>query len=106
MSTNAQTPIKKSKSFDQELFPLGRIVATPGALKALEDADQDPLEFLQRHQAGDWGDVHEKDKKENEFSLENGFRLLSAYETRKGKPIWIITETDRSTTTILLPNDY
>ncbi|MFQ5853524.1 MAG: hypothetical protein ACE5JU_23445, partial [Candidatus Binatia bacterium] len=87
-------------------FPLGRIVATPGALRALQEAEQDPLEFLLRHQAGDWGELCEQDKRENDFSLKNGYRLLSAYSTRTNTKIWIITEKDRSATTLLLPGEY
>ena len=87
-------------------FTLGRLVATPGALNALTEAGQHPLEFITRHQAGDWGDVSEEDQQENEFSLERGFRLLSAYTLKTGVRIWIISEADRSATTILLPDDY
>jgi len=87
-------------------FFLGRTVATPGALRALEQANQNPFEFLQRHQAGDWGELCEEDKRENEFSVRNGFRILSAYRTRNEVKIWIITEADRSVTTFLLPHEY
>ena len=87
-------------------FPLGRVVATPGALRALERAEQLPAEFLDRHVNGDWGEVPEADKQENEFSVEHGFRILSAYTTSAGEKIWIITEADRSYTTILLPSEY
>jgi hypothetical protein len=87
-------------------FPLGRVVATPGALRALEDANQIPFEFLERHQAGDWGELCEEDKDENEFSVLNGFRILSAYRTRNDVKIWVITEADRSATTFLLPHEY
>jgi hypothetical protein len=87
-------------------FPLGRVVATPGALSALEKAEQLPAEFLDRHVNGDWGDVPEADKQENELSVEQGFRILSAYTTSAGDKIWIITEADRSYTTILLPSEY
>jgi hypothetical protein len=61
---------------------------------------------LQRHQAGDWGDVDEHDRQENELSLKNGFRLLSVYHAANGVKFWIITEADRSATTVLLPEDY
>ena len=88
------------------LFPLGQTVATPGALQALEDSGQSPLEFLRRHQSGDWGEVDREDAAENELSLCEGFRLLSAYSTNKGVKIWVITEADRSATTILLPEEY
>ena len=88
-------------------FPLGRIVATPGALRALEEAGQTPAEFLDRHVEGDWGDaIDDEDKQENEFSVENGLRILSAYTTRSGQKLWIITEADRSLTTLLLPHEY
>ena len=87
-------------------FPLGRIVATPGTLTALEQANQSPFEFLERHQAGDWGELCEEDKRENEFSVYNGFRILSAYRTRNNTKIWVITEADRSVTTLLLPDEY
>ena len=88
------------------LFELGRIVATPGALQALEAAEQQPAEFLDRHVQGDWGDLGTEDKQENEFSIQNGFRILSAYSTSAGEKIWIITEADRSATTLLLPEEY
>jgi type IV secretory pathway ATPase VirB11/archaellum biosynthesis ATPase len=63
------------------LFDLGQIVATPGALAALEKTGQTPMEFLSRHVTGDWGDIPEEDKQENQFSLEKGFRLMSSYRT-------------------------
>ena len=85
------------------LFPLGQVFATPGALAALEDADQRPEEFLARHVTGDWGEVSEEDKQENDFSVGNGFRILSSYYTDKEVKIWVISEHDRSATTILLP---
>ena len=87
-------------------FPLGQVVATPGALDALENTGQSPVEFLDRHAQGDWGELSEADRQENEFSLLNGFRLLSAYRLNDGTKIWIITEADRSATTILLPEEY
>ena len=88
------------------LFDLGRIVATPGALQALQKAEQQPAEFLDRHVKGDWGDLDDEDKRENEFSVRNGFRILSAYTTAAGDKICIITEADRSATTFLLPEEY
>ena len=77
----------------QPAFELGQIVATPGALAA-----QQPGEFLTRHVNREWGDVPDEDRKENECSLEHGFRLLSAYRTNAGDRLWIITEADRSVT--------
>ena len=88
------------------LFELGQTFATPGALEALEDAQQLPSEFLSRHINGDWGDVDKEDATENELSVKEGFRILSAYKTRKGVKLWVITEADRSATTILLPSEY
>lgn len=87
-------------------FPLGRVLATPGALEALEKAGQQPQEFLDRHAKGDWGEVDSQDAKENEISLQRGFRLLSSYTTNAGDRLFIITEADRSATTMLRPEEY
>jgi hypothetical protein len=87
-------------------FPLGQVVATPGALEALRQAGDEPLLYLVRHQSGDWGEVCEEDAKENEFSVENGFRILSAYTLKDDTRIWVITEADRSSTCLLLPSEY
>jgi hypothetical protein len=88
------------------LFSLGQLVATPGALDALTSAGQSPTEFLRRHQSGDWGELCDADKRENELSIKNDFRILSAYRTAKNVRLWVITEADRSATTILLPEEY
>jgi hypothetical protein len=87
-------------------FSLGRLLLTPGAQAAMSAAEQSPLEFLSRHASGDWGEVDAHDQRENELSLQAGFRLLSAYRTRTDIKLWIITEADRSATTILLPSEY
>lgn len=87
-------------------FPLGQIVATPGALKALAVNNHEPFEFLRRHVLGDWGELDENDRAENELSLRQGLRLLSAYRLKDGTRLWIITEADRSLTTLLLPSEY
>jgi len=87
-------------------FARGRVVATPGALQALEKAEQLPAAFLDRHVNGDWGEVPEADKQENAWSVAPGFRILSAYTTSAGDRIWILTEADRSATTIVLPDEY
>jgi len=87
-------------------FSPGSIVATPGALAALEASGDDLMAYLVRHIAGDWGEVDEQDRRENELSLVRGFRLLSAYTLNSGTKIWIITEADRSVTTVLLPEEY
>ena len=88
------------------LFTFGHVVATPGALAAIEQSGQLPGDFLARHVSGDWGDVDAHDIKENELSLQHGFRLLSAYRTSVGDKVWVITEADRSSTCILLPEEY
>jgi hypothetical protein len=71
------------------LFPLGQIVATPGALAALERAKQPPTCFLARHAIGDWGEREPTDVAENEYSVAHGFRLLSSYQTNAGERLWI-----------------
>lgn len=88
------------------LFPPGRMVATPGALALLEQANESPLEYLSRHLRGDWGNLDQEDNAENELSLKHGFRLLSSYQVTKTEKLWIITEADRSVTTLLLPEEY
>jgi hypothetical protein len=88
------------------LFPAGQIVATPGALALLEQANKSPLEILSRHFRGDWGDLCQEDRTENELSLKHGFRLMSSYRVNGAETVWVITEADRSSTTILLPNEY
>lgn len=87
-------------------FPLGQVVATPGAMTTMEEAGHIPPEFLLRHQHGDWGELGEEDKQENEHALLVGSRLLSAYDTRLQERLWVITEWDRSVTTLLLPSEY
>lgn len=88
------------------LFELGQIVSTPGALAAIEKSNELYETFLRRHRAGDWGLVDREDMQVNNEALKNGYRLLSAYRLRSGEKIWIITEADRSSTTILLPDEY
>lgn len=88
------------------LFPLGRLVATPGALAALEKAGESPMTFIRRHVTGDWGTVCAGDKQLNDASVKDGTRILSAYETTAGDRIWVMSEADRSATTILLPDEY
>ena len=85
-------------------FPSGQIVITPTALNTLSQTDVQTA--LVRHLRGDWGDVDEHDRKENDVSLQRGFRLLSVYHAANGTKFWIITEADRSATTVLLPSDY
>ena len=91
---------------NKALFPLGQVVATPGALDALDEAGQSPIEFLQRHQTGDWSEMVEEDQEENRRAVENGLRVFSSYKMESGKKIWVITEWNRSVTTLLLPQEY
>ncbi len=88
------------------LFSLGQIVATPGALEALAPNEGLGFLLLTRHVTGDWGNVCEEDAAENELSIEEGYRILSSYVTPDDTKIWIITEADRSATTLLLPSEY
>lgn len=87
-------------------FRLGKLVCTPGALAALTEAGQSPMEFVSRHVVGDWGDCCSEDRQANEDALRNGDRLFSVYRTAKGVKIWAITEADRSSTCVLLPEEY
>ncbi|HQU19097.1 MAG TPA: hypothetical protein PLA92_08630 [Fimbriimonadaceae bacterium] len=83
---------------------LGQLLITPTAQSEIDPADV--FEAIQRHATGDWGELCEEDCHENELCARNGFRVFSAYSDRHGSKFWIITEADRSTTTVLLPNDY
>jgi hypothetical protein len=87
-------------------FPLGQLVATPGALSALEESGQSAMEFISRHATCDWGLVDAEDQKANDQALRDGDRLLSAYKTKLGERLWVITEADRSSTCVLLPSEY
>lgn len=91
---------------NKTLFSSGTIEATRGAMDALTEANQEPTPFLRRHLAGDWGDVDADDARENDGSVTKALRILSAYKLKSGARIWIITEADRSATTILLPDEY
>lgn len=87
------------------LFSMGRVVITPGIDALITSGQLNPTPYLARHLIGDWGDVDAEDWQTNDRALEHGTRLLSAYNTPAGK-IWIITEWDRSVTTMLLPEEY
>ena len=88
------------------LFPLGQTVITPGAIEALEKSKQHPGDFLSRHLRGDWGELCEEDRAANQEALTEKLRLMSVYRTTKQEKLWIITEADRSVTTLLLPSEY
>ena len=102
MQTNSNT--NQRASFAR--FSLGQTYITPGAEEALMIAGQTGIEYLRRHMCGDWSELSDEDARENELSLREGFRVLSAYRTAKGQKLWIITEADRSSTTILLSSEY
>ena len=97
-------------------FALGQVVATRGALRLLQQTGTDAMALLMRHVTGDWGDICAEDAKENELSIAEGFRLMSVYALPLGdqaasdgdvrERVWLITEADRSVTTLLLPRDY
>jgi hypothetical protein len=87
-------------------FSLGKVVATPGALEAIREAGQEPSAFLDRHVINDWGEVDSSDQEQNDQALVDGCRILSAYSTRTGTRLWIITEADRSSNCFLLPSEY
>jgi hypothetical protein len=87
-------------------FPLGRTLMTPGAQDAMREQFHVPSEFLIRHVNKDWGNLEPEDVEENELSLREGYRLLSSYKMRYDGKIWAISESDRSATTLLLPDEY
>lgn len=115
-ATKTET-VKTAKSAPRVSFPLGHVVATPGAIEALAEHygnrwREGAHGLLRRHQRGDWGDICPEDRGLNERSLEDGTRLLSVYKLPQRVPgacpvkLWIITEADRSATTLLLPDEY
>lgn len=87
-------------------FALGQVVATPGALEALETAKQTPVEFLQRHLVLEPGELDEEDQQTNLEAVACGERVFSSYLLNDGTKIWVITEADRSSTCLLLPEEY
>ena len=103
-STNAVT-LPPPNERKRPLFPLGQVVATPAALAHFNEHRIQPAEYIRRHQCGDWGDVPTEDAGENDFSVLHGLRVLSSYEIAAQR-VWIITEADRSSTTLLFPSEY
>jgi hypothetical protein len=92
-------------------FHPGQLLATPGALRAIEESGQAPWDFLRRHLRGDWGEVCAEDRRLNDQALKDGGRVLSAYRTLRGVKLWVITEGAddegrRAATTLLLPQEY
>jgi hypothetical protein len=90
----------------RHLFPLGHVVATPGAIKVMDRLEIGPARLLDRHVTGDWGDIHPGDRGLNEEALRTGARIFSVYGPDGADRLWVITEADRSVTTILGPGDY
>ena len=97
-------PLQKKEKPSVKLVPLGRIVATPVVLDTIPNAEI--IAALDRHVRGDWGNVCKSDREKNDWALKNKERLLSSYCAENGTKFWIITEWDRSYTTVLLPSDY
>jgi hypothetical protein len=89
------------------LFSLGQVVATPGAMETLEELGVTPLSLIDRHISGDWSDMDAEDQEANRQAIKNGSRVFSSYRfPPDDTKIWVITEADRSSTTILLPEEY
>ncbi|WP_432381195.1 hypothetical protein [Duganella sp. P38] len=88
------------------LFALGQVVATPAALNAIAELGLSPLALIHRHVTGDWGDLGADDQHQNHIAVRSGLRVFSSYKLSAATKIWIITEADRSSTTLLLPNEY
>ena len=95
-----------SEAPDFPLFKLGQVVATPSAIDLLRSLALNPLIFLGRHAMGDWGNLDDHDRQCNRDALKHGLRLLSSYQLTRSDRLWIITEADRSSTTLLLPQEY
>ena len=96
--------MQKSRFEMRSMIPLWEMVITQGAMAELTPADV--LKAFSRHARGDWGDLCDEDKQENEFSLQHGYRLLSRYHADNGTTFYVITEHDRSITTVLLTTEY
>ncbi|WP_341773247.1 type I restriction endonuclease subunit M [Comamonas aquatica] len=96
----------QNASVSLPLFPLGQVLATPGVLELLETYQLPPLSFIQRHVVGDWGDICAEDQQVNADALQYGYRLMSVYAITPTEKLWVITEADRSCTTLLLPEEY
>lgn len=88
------------------MFPLGQLLVTPGAMEALSQMNISAESIFQRHVLGDWGDISHEDKQQNDLAVEMGGRILSGYILPDERKVWVITEADRSATTILLPDEY
>lgn len=105
-ATNVSTATDPNSTPAPVRFQLGQLYATHGALEALEDAGQSPEDFISRHARLEQGELCNADHRENLFSVDKPLRIFSAYKTAQGVKVWVITEADRSATTILLPSEY
>jgi len=104
ITTEADTP--EAQALSSHKFAPCQIVATPGALAAMEEHQCPPLSLLARHLSGDWGCVPAEDAQANNLALNAGGRVLSSYLIGTETRLWVITEWDRSVTTFLLPSEY
>lgn len=98
--------LRAASLLSKPIFELGNTVSTPGAVDAIAKAGENAADYLSRHEFGDWGDVGFEDWESNDQALTDGTRLFSVYRTRLDERIWVITEADRSVTTLLLPEEY
>lgn len=110
MDTHSQPTARHITAFmvnaPKPLFRPGQVVATPGAIAALDERGLAALSFLIRHLAGDWSEMDEEDQQANDYAVRHGLRVLSSYQLDAQQKIWLITEADRSSTTLLLPEEY
>lgn len=102
MADNAKQPPAKPKP----LFDLGQFGATPGALSTMARLDMSPLDLIYKHITGDWSDMSAEDQQQNRLAISSGMRIFSSYKLGASVKIWIITEADRSSTTLVLPEEY
>ncbi|AMP12014.1 putative type I restriction-modification system [Collimonas arenae] len=98
--------VKPSPAKGKPLFSLGQVVATRGALNAMIELGVSPDELIHRHITGDWGDLGAEDQQQNLLAIRSGMRIFCSYKISASTKIWIITEADRSSTTLLLPDEY
>ena len=106
MQANTTTAKADGTTAGAARFPLGRLFLTPGAIEALAESEQMPQEFINRHVRLEQGELCDEDHRENLFSIDKSLRIFSAFKTGKGIKLWVITEADRSATTLLLPGEY
>jgi hypothetical protein len=106
MSANLNTSTTAETTVNTTRFSLGRLFLTPGAIEALEEAGQSAQEFINRHARLEQGELCDDDHRENLFSVDKSLRIFTAFKTVKGIKLWVITEADRSATTLLLPSEY